>query len=422
MLLCRRVGQTSNMTSNHGLNSRIVDYITRHGDNLAFTDAFWKRCEPHNKELERYSKYVQVLTCYRDGVKTGRISSITNVNGYSVSAWSSFRQKPKLGHYLSKYLELGPPKQGCKWLSLNNTSGHAIPLGPFVQVPIEIKQWKDVECVLSSLTPPESVSPPYSREYLFGFLLGVVIGDAAKKRQQKWHRHLELTLSRRYGTSERIGDFTCVCARAIGLRMRRMPDRPKYNDKPNDFFVWSSQSSALVDWIFNCSLGLEDQELTTYNAVKMNWALEGPDDFRKGLIQGMAESDGSVNISGQEVEFWIGPSWDFVKALLKTFGIESFRSREALAISKSQVTKALGVPIFAPQLETTRYQKFVRLAMAKHIERGKRIPTMIRNEILVLAGSGMSIPAISERILEKFGTILTYEALQRWATRGPKRL
>lgn len=301
---------------------------------------------------------------------------------------------------------------------MNNTSGHAIPRGPFVQVPIEVKRWGDVASVLSKLAPLQAAPLPYSREYLFGFLLGVVIGDAAKKRQEKWHRHLELTLSMRDSTSKLIGDFTCECARAMGLKMRRMPDRPKYGSKPNDFFVWASQSSALVDWIFICCLGLRDEDLTTYNAVKMDWALEAPDDFRRGLIHGMAESDGSVNVSGQEVEFWIGPSWDFVKKLLWTFGIKSFRSREALAISKSQVVKGLDVPLFAPQLQTVRYQKFVRLATAKHIGHGKRLPDEIRNEIGRLSADGLSIPTISAKILERFGTILTYETIQRWATRG----
>jgi hypothetical protein len=279
-----------------------------------------------------------------------------------------------------------------------------------------IRGGKDIQIVLSSLAPIQGPDLKFSKEYIFGFLLGVTVWDAAKKRQQNWHRHLSSQLSKRYDTSVRIGNFICECANAFGLRMRRMPDRAPYGQNPNGFFVWESQSSPLVDWIFNICLGLQDNESTTYNPIKMEWALSGPEDFRKGLVQGLAESDGSVNVSGQEVEFWIRPSWDFVEDLLKTFGISSFRSREALAISKSQVTKALAVPIFSPHLRTVGYQKFVQLANAKHIARGKRLPAEIRREISRLAGERLSIPAISEKIMVSFNIILTFEAVQRWAS------
>ena len=40
---------------------------------------------------------------------------------------------------------------------------------------------------------------------------------------------------------------------------------PKPSHKPNGFYEWISQSSPLVDWIFNVALGLKDGELTTYD-------------------------------------------------------------------------------------------------------------------------------------------------------------
>ncbi|HZW85339.1 MAG TPA: hypothetical protein VFE91_05500 [Nitrososphaerales archaeon] len=163
-----------------------------------------------------------------------------------------------------------------------------------------------------------------------------------------------------------------------------------------------------------------DGETTTYNRVRMDWALEGPEDFRRGLIQGIAESDASVNVSGQEVEFWIGPSWDLASGLLSSFGISSFRNREALAISKSQVKKAFMVPILAPHLQTYRYQKLSKLATAEHITRGTRLPQHLREEIRLGALRGLSVPAISELLVDKFGVILTFEAVQRWAMPGVK--
>jgi hypothetical protein len=285
------------------VDSKVVEHVLSHGSDLSFTNYFWKNCEPHPSESKQYSHYANVLSKYNQGLKFSEISRETGVKPWSIATWTRFQQRPKLGYYLRAFLELGPPRDGWRWLSVNNTSGHAVPLGPFIQVPMTIGSWKDIEALLASLVPLGRGRPTFSLEYMFGFLLGVIVGDAAKKRQRGWHRHLSLVLSMRYDTSVRIGDFACECANAIGLKMRRMPNQERYAQKPHGFFVWESQSSPLIDWIFNICLGLEDDECTTYDPVRMEWALSGPEDFRKGLIQGMAESDGSVNISGQEVEF-----------------------------------------------------------------------------------------------------------------------
>jgi len=247
--------------------------------------------------------------------------------------------------------------------------------------------------------------------------MGIMIGDASKKRQAGWHRHLELSLSKKYDTNELIGDFTSECARGIGIRMKRMTDRPAYNGKPYGFYVWESQSTTLVDWMFNACLGLKDDELTTYNSVRMNWALRAPDDFRSGLLQGLAESDGSVNIASQAVEFWIGPNWGFVKQLLLTFGVKSFRNREALSVVKSQTARLFDIPAFSPILRTVRYRRLERLAQSKRIRHGRRIPLEIRQAISKMGQERMSVPEISNRVLGEFGILLTFEAVQRWARR-----
>jgi hypothetical protein len=396
-------------------NRKLVRYLVRHGDDLSFTKQFWKRCEPNAVELKQYIRYVRALVLRRGGVKMNEISSQLKVNHSSIHDWVHFQQKPKLSHYLDASLRMRAPRRGWAWISISNTPGHAIPLGPFIMVPLSIGSWNDVRKVLaqtSSLSRAQSSSSAYK----FGFLLGVMIGDAAKKKQRTWHRYIELVLSKRYSTSLRIGDFTTQCARAVAIRMRRMKDQMPHGGKPNGFYVWRSQSSAFVDWLFNVCLGLKDGQLTTYSSVKMNWAFGSPREFRIGLIQGLAESDGSVNIAAREVEFWIGPSWDFVSKLLATFGIRSFRSREALTIAGDQVIRALRIPIFSPYLRTVRYQKFEKLARAKRIPHGHRIPKEIRMMIAKQAKT-KSVPWISEAVLDKYGVVLTYETVQRWSRR-----
>lgn len=400
---------------------KIIDYVVEHGDDLSFTKAFWKECEPHPYELRRYPLYVDCLLSNAEGNSIAEIARMTGVGWQSVRAWTKFKQKPKLAHFLSLFLKLGEPKTGWVWLSVNNTSGHAIPLGPIVEVPTSVTSWNDIARVLAQLKPFELGANGLSREYLFGFLVGMIIGDTAKSRAKNWHRHLGLGLSKRYETSLKIGDLTCICARNIGLRMHRTADLEKPRHKPHGFYYWVSQASPLVDWIFNVVLGLEDDERTTYDPVRMNWVVESPLEFRRGLVQGIAESDGSVSIASQTVEFWIGPNWDFFKKVLLTFGVRSFQNREALSVTRSEATKLGAIPAFSPILRTTRYSRFEKLVNAKHVGHGKRIPEHIR-QFIMQNSRGVSVPKLSEKVLDEFGVVLSFEAVQRWARKAEKEV
>ena len=139
---------------------------------------------------------------------------------------------------------------------MNNTPGHAIPLRPVIEVPRVISKWDDAACVLSQLKPLDEICEDLSKEYLFGFLVGMIIGDAAQSRTKKWHRHIGLVLSKRHETNKKIGDFACVCARSLALRMHAIKDQAKPGHKPNGFYEWVSQASPVVDWIFNVVRGL----------------------------------------------------------------------------------------------------------------------------------------------------------------------
>ena len=404
-----------------GTRARILNHISKHGQDTSFTEFFWKGCEPHPYELERYPLYAQVLALVSAGSSIDMTARVTGVNPHSVRTWTRFEQMPKLAHYLCSYLRLGRPREGWTWLSVNNSSGHAIPLGPVVQVPRMISNWEEVAEVLAQLKPLEPLPVGLSREFLFGFLVGMLIGDSAKSRSKNWHRHVGLVLSMGYDTNKRIGDLTCICARSLGWRMHPTKDQPKPSHKPHGFYQWVSQASPLVDWIFNVVLGLKDGEVTTYDPVKMDWALSAPEDFRRGLIQGTAESDGSVSIASQAVEFWIEPSRDFFMELLLTFGVKSFKNRQALTVTRSQVPRLGDVPAFSPLLKTARYARFQKLLDARHIDRGKRVPAEIRDFMLNNPES-LPVPEVSERVLDQFGVLLSFETVQRWARKARMEL
>jgi hypothetical protein len=202
--------------------------------------------------------------------------------------------------------------------------------------------------------------------------------------------------------------------------MHRVKDRPKRSDKPYGFFEWTSQSSPLIDFILNILLGLNDSECTTYDSIHANWVFDVPREFRIGLVQGLAESDGSPNIANQSVEFWIGPNWNWMKRLLGTFGLRGFRSRDAVTIVKSQAVKSFAVPIFADHLRTVRYSRLELLAQCRRLSREERLSPELRAAISNFANCGVSVPKIVVRIAERTGILVSFEAAQRWSRQARK--
>ncbi|MDA4135609.1 MAG: hypothetical protein OK449_01245 [Thaumarchaeota archaeon] len=396
-------------------------YVAEHGDSLEFTGHFWRGCEPLAKDVIQYAKFAWTLGLIQDGIKASHLAPKLGINDNSTSKWKNLEQMPKLGHFLKAFLIHGAPAQGRVWLTLEHSHGYAIPIGQFIQVPTTIRTWEDVAPVLSQIQPLVIPAQKFSRPYLFGFLIGIVIGDAHKPKQGHGHRHIELVMSEKYETNVKIGEFTSLCANQLGLRMSRGKDLPKPRDKPHGFHLWRSQSSPLIDWIFHVGIGLEDGQHTTYDTIHADWVLDAPEDFRLGLIQGIAESDGSVNIAGQEVEFWVLPDWDFMIRLLATFGLRGFRNREAVSLSKSQAIASFRIPVFASHLRTVRYQKLELMSTTQKLAKEERLPDQIRAEIGRLDAIGHSVPEIVEEIARNQHLLVSFEAAQRWALKSRNR-
>jgi hypothetical protein len=404
------------------LRSRVANHLLQHGDDLSFTKYFWKGCEPLPRDKMYYSKLAALVSADARGQRLRNPSESMGVGLGSATSWAKQAIMPKLGHYLGAFVELGDPGLNKVWLAMECSHGQANPIGKFLRVPTRIESWKDIEEVLAQTLPVAQPSPHFSRTYLFGFLIGIVIGDAHKPKPGNGHRNIHIVLSKKYDTNVAIGDFATFCANDLGLRMRRHPDGPKPHDKPFGFYVWVSQSSPFIDWIFNVVLGLKDGQHTTYDQVSMDWALEAPLDFRLGLIQGIAESDGSVSVASQTVEFWVIPDWDFMIKLLATFGLRGFRNREAVSLVKLQAVKSFSVPVFAPHLRTVRYGLLELLATTPRLEKKERVPPDVRTEIMRLANEGTSIPKIVAEIARKRKLLVSFEAAQRWATKTGKYL
>jgi hypothetical protein len=407
-------------SSEDGWKESLISYVLEHGDSLDFTRHFWKGCEPIENDIIQYWKFSSAMRLVDQGYNNKEIAVLAKASASTIYTWRNLCQLPKIAHYLRVYLKLGAPREGFRWLTTECSHGYGIPVGRFLTVPLEIRRWQEVADVLSQLQDLNDQPTEHPRDYLLGFLVGIMMGDAAKSRSASGssHRHIGFVLSKKYETNLMIGDFTALCARSVGLRMHRTEDLAKPAIKPNGFYEWVSQASPFVDWMYNVLLGLRDDELTTYDSVRADWMLLAPRDFRIGLIQGIAESDGSVSVASQIVEFWVDPHRDLLKKLLAMEGLHAFNNRQALSLSKIQAIKSFAVPIFNPQLRTVRYRRHEIMATARRLTRFERLSDDLRSSIMTMSAQGLSTPEIIEKIAEERKILISFEAGQRWARKA----
>lgn len=398
-----------------GTRRKVAEHIAKNGDSLEFTRFFWKGCEPLRNDIEAYTDYAALFGSHGIRMQNSESRNLRRKYGFEKI---SLIQPPKLALYLKALLELGEPPQGLVWLNTETSHGYARPIGAYVQVPTKVSAWNQVERVIAQLDSRAERTKDFSKNYMFGFLVGVALGDGHKPKHGHGHRHLNVTLSKRYSTNLKIGDFTTFCANQLGIKMERKADLPKPEHKPFGFYVWASQSTPFLDWIFNVVLGLIDGQHTTYDPIRMDWAFDAPLDFRLGLLHGIAESDGSVSVASQTVEFWVIPDWDFMLRLLESFGLHGFRNREAVSMVKSQAISAFKVPVFAPHLRTVRYALHQLMAETPRLDKKGRLPPDVRSEIVRFASEGLSIPNIVLRIAKEKRLLVSFEAAQRWAKKS----
>ena len=107
---------------------------------------------------------------------------------------------------------------------------------------------------------------------IFGYLLGFLVGDAAKRRSSPTSEmFLEVQLTKNHRENERLGEFVGLCANVCGISYYKIDDGVVNERLPHGRYHWKSQPSSLLTWMFTRCLGLQHGELTTYDSVSIDW-------------------------------------------------------------------------------------------------------------------------------------------------------
>ena len=149
------------------------------------TKFFWKECNQRPADRAQFRRFAFSLGKAYEGESSEAIAQDVGVPSSTVDSWILLDTMPNLAHHLKRYLLLGEPGGALVWLSVD-IGTHGIPMGPFLRVPRELDSWNEVWKVISQLEPLDASKGETCREYHFGFLLGMILGDTAKSKPGSW--------------------------------------------------------------------------------------------------------------------------------------------------------------------------------------------------------------------------------------------
>jgi len=121
-----------------------------------------------------------------------------------------------------------------------------------------------------------------------------------------------------------------------------------------------------VFWFHTTSLGLSEDQLTSYNPVSMDWLLAAAPVSIVWFLKGIADSDGCVNVGNRTVEITSEPNGPLFVKLFAKVGIRAkiYKSKgyDCVSIPASEAAR---IQIFNVQVGTHRSVLLDRVANAQ---------------------------------------------------------
>jgi hypothetical protein len=273
-------------------------------------------------------------------------------------------------------------KEGWKLLTLRLVSG-GNKQNEWIQVPRAITGFDDVLAIIRQTKlvaetyeraerfglSPQQIE--HVRPELFGYSLGMMVGDAGKlggQQQRFASMNIDLQLTRLEPTNQALGEFACMCFNSIGIGVHRIKDKEPSGMQlsgrnPTPAFRWTSKRSPLLAWMFSVCLGLKWNENTSNDEIHMDWIFDSPFEFRRSFAQALADSVGSVR--NYVVEITSVPNAEFVTKLMHSVGLTGAYTRIENGNSLRTVVsakEAANLPLFNSYAKGYRYQKLQRYA------------------------------------------------------------
>ncbi len=290
-----------------------------------------------------------------------------------------------------------------------------------VEVPAKVRSHQEFsETILSLWRLSQDKLPSKEEGFAFlcsmYYLLGWLVGDAGKGMGSR-KRHtvrIRYELSKRHTENLELGNYVKQVIQNLGVWCERMEDRPSRKYKPLESYYWDSHYSPIFGWMFTACLGLEWDQLTSYDPVVMDWVLIAPEEMRIWFLRGLADSDGDVDFRDRSVSITSQPNTDLVSRLLTSLSIRNSISRENkrdVARVSFSVSDAVRIGIFNPVVMTHRRKLLEKLTNARTFQR--KWPLWLEARVETLLSLNLGMREICETLLEEDNVYVKYNTLKR---------
>jgi len=328
------------------------------------------------KGLRQVRSFCEFFQFHHNGVGVEEIARRLSAHRSTIARWREGTDQPYLIRAAKDTLKINL-KPEWKLLPMHLTSGGNEASG-WIQVPVNIRSYGDILGVIDQTHPLEIAykralqfalgqnQVQAMRYEFFGYLLGMMVGDSGKlggEQPRYSSMNLDLQLTLKQPTNERLGEFVMMCANSLGIQMERKRNKQPtgataMGEHPSAAYRWTSERSPLLAWMFSVGLGLTWQQTTTTHPLRMDWILDTPESFRKRFVQGAADSDGCVK--NYVVEIASVPNSEFFVRVLQSLGMTTahlgYEGGEPLK-TRLNCRQASTLPIFNEFVKSYRYQK-----------------------------------------------------------------
>jgi len=256
------------------------------------------------------------------------------------------------------------------------------------------------------------------------YLLGLMVSDGGFKSDVDYSAKAELFVSKKYSWSSTLGKGFCYTLGKIGLSAKRDSDQEKIreNGKIIVFRKYSSEASPLLMWMKKALLGLDVSEIKKEVAIKADWILNMPYDWKVAFIQGLADGDGYASVPRFDAAITTTTNEEFFVKLLSLVGIESTAGDNRARIKKyDEILKARELPLFRfasgrKQILDDMY-KIIKLK-----PKGRRhVPDDERQLVMELYRDGLKPGEIVERLWREHGLVRTTAMIGTLISRERKK-
>lgn len=347
-------------------------------DDLSFMKDYWNVVYDEG-DLAQYIRLADVWRLKGQGRQQDEIASKFGIDQAAVSRTvSGEKWRPNIVQMYLNLTNLGRPQEGRKWI-LDCTPKPTNPYPRGLQVPERIRSHKDIFEFLKQFPPVSErsealrffgLTSAWAEEHkaeLFWWLLGFLVGDAGKQyvhneyRARHYRKTSMATVMTHKDSNFRVLRYVQLALECVEISSHQIASEGKV-------VRWNSISSNVVTWAVQVCLGLKEGETTSTHKLDMPWMKNCPGQLIIAFLQGLADSDGSVDTYGRYAEIASMPNSAFYKDLLDILRTNAHKyPKTNPRTARILLQHAVRLPLFNPIVRSYRYELLMQHAIRRKI-------------------------------------------------------